>query len=64
MKMRLLYEKKEESGNEALAICTLNRFRMNGIEVQEDLKIIPSECGPSDFSRLIDPDANLLQTQT
>jgi hypothetical protein len=65
MKMHFLYEKKEEeSRNEALPICTLNRFRMNEIEVQEDLKIKSSECGPSEFARLIDPGINLLQTQT
>jgi hypothetical protein len=40
MKMHLLYEKKEEeSRNEASQICTLNRFRMNETEVQEDLKV-------------------------
>jgi hypothetical protein len=58
-------EKKEEkSRNEALPICTLNGFRINEIEVQEDLKIKSSECGPSDFARLIDPGINLLQTET
>jgi len=29
-----------------------------------DLKIKSSECGASDFARLIDPGVNLLQTQT
>jgi hypothetical protein len=47
-----------------LAICTLNGFRINEIEVQKDLKIKSSECGPSDFVRIIDPGFNLLQTQT
>jgi hypothetical protein len=41
-------KKEEESRNEALPICTLNGFRINEIEVQEDLKIKSSECGPSD----------------
>jgi len=63
MKMHF-YEKKEESRNEALPNCPLNRFRMNEIEMQEDLKIKSSECGPSDFASLIAPGVNLLQTQT
>lgn len=59
------YEKKEEENRkEALPICMLNRFRMNEMVVQEDLKIKSFECGPSDFARLIYPRDNLLQTQT
>ena len=59
MKTHLLYEKKEEeSRNEALPICNLNRFRLNEREVQEDLKTKSSECGRSDFARLIDPCVN------
>jgi hypothetical protein len=62
MKMHLYEKKEEKSRKQALPICTLNRFIMNEIEVQEDLKIKSSECDPSDFARLIYPGDNLLQT--
>lgn len=59
-----LYAEKRRSRNEALPNCPLNRFRMKETEMQEDLKTKSSECGPSDFARLIDAGVNVLQTQT